>query len=473
MADNNESVENSGLDDLNSFWKNRGVGGTQPKPASGQPYTSESEPSEPRTGKPSFPAGGQTRPAVQPRIGGPVLPNLNAGVVRRDRDDEEQELDLDKLLAKLLDLGGSDLHLKHGKPPMLRVRGEIRPMPGERPLTGTEIDDLLRGRMDEKQENRFEMELELDLAVELPGRSRFRVNVHRQRRHTGSVIRVIPNKIKNLKELGMPDVLREFAKLPRGLVLVTGPTGSGKSTTLAAIVDEVNETRYDNIITIEDPIEFVHEDKNCIVVQREIGVDTFSFAEALRRALRQDPDVILVGEMRDAETIQTAITAAETGHLVFGTLHTQSASATMSRIIDTFPANQQAQIQAQLANSLQAIVCQALVPTLDGKGRVAALEILRNTNAIRSQIRKGQTEQISNNLVTGANLGMRTLDMDLERLVSENKIGVDAALLKAANYSTLEDKFGGEAGVARIRNRQAMLGGSLGNKATDDSITLR
>jgi twitching motility protein PilT len=468
MADSN------GLQDINDFWKKRGVSGAEstPSPTSRQPLTDEAEPSEPGTITPSFP-GAQPRPSVQQRPGAPVLPNLNAGVRRNDRDEDEREVTLDHLLGKLLDMGGSDLHLKHGKPPMVRVRGEIRPMPGERALTGIEIDDIMRERMDEKQENRFEMELELDFAVELPGRSRFRVNVHRQRRHTGSVIRVIPNKIKNLKELGMPDVLRDFAKLPRGLVLVTGPTGSGKSTTLAAIVDEANDTRHDNIITIEDPIEFVHEDKNCIVVQREIGVDTSSFSEALRRALRQDPDIILVGEMRDAETIQTAITAAETGHLVFGTLHTQSASATMSRIIDTFPANQQAQIQAQLANSLQAIVCQALVPTLDGKGRIAALEILRNNNAIRSQIRKGLTEQISNNLVMGKEQGMQTLDMHLERLVAENKIGVDAALSKAADYSVLEGKFGGEAGVSRIRNRQNMLGGSLGQKPVEENFTLR
>lgn len=434
---------------LDDFWSKQ-----EPEKPAGNPAS----PAQPRfpAADPKAAAG---KPAPAANGAGPVLQDFAAGV-EEGAAAEETTHALDELLGFLLDLKGSDLHLKHGKPPMVRIRGAIKMMGNQPVLTGEDIDLMLRDQMTDEQELAFETKHELDFAYEIPGRSRFRVNVHRQRRHTGAVIRVIPNEIKNLAELGMPEVLNEFAAFPRGLVLVTGPTGSGKSTTLAAIIDQANRTRSDNIITIEDPIEFVHQDRKCIVVQREIGVDTESFSEALKRALRQDPDIILVGEMRDLETIQTAITAAETGHLVFGTLHTQSAATSMSRIIDVFPPGQQAQVQAQLAATLQAIVSQTLLPTLDKKGRVAAVEILRTSTGVRSMIRNGKTDQIASELQTGKAQGMQTLDMHLEQLVRDNKIAVDDALLKAADPRTMEKNLGGESGLLQIRRNQQYIGGS-------------
>lgn len=370
-----------------------------------------------------------------------------------------EEIHLDDILNTLLDNKGSDLHLTATSPPMMRVHGEITPIEGYAPLSSQQIQRLMFAILTPTQQKEFEMHHELDMAHSIPGRSRFRVNILQQRGNVGSVIRTIPNEIKSLEQLGMPSILNDFATLPRGLVLVTGPTGSGKSTTLAAIIDQANRKRKDNIITIEDPIEFVHQNKGCIVSQREVGSDTESFGAALKHALRQDPDIILLGEMRDFETIGTAITAAETGHLVFGTLHTQSVAETMSRIIDAFPDGSKNQVQAQLAATLQGVVCQTLVKTIDGHGRAAAVEIMRGTPSIRNLIRKGQAEQIRSALETGGRYGMQTMDAHLAQLVKEDKVSIDAAAEKASNLESFMTSIGTPEEVARIRRRQEALGG--------------
>ena len=301
---------------------------------------------------------------------------------------------IDALLEAMVARGASDLHLSVGTPPAIRVRGELERLEGYPALTPDDTQQLLYRVLSTEQQKQLEIKRQIDTSHHVPGLARFRVNVYFQREALGAAFRVIPEELKTLEELGLPTSLAELAMQPRGLVLVTGPTGSGKSTTLAAMIDEVNRNRTDHILTIEDPIEFVHRHKRCIVNQREIGVDATSFGEALRAALRQDPDVILVGEMRDLETIGTALTAAETGHLVLGTLHTQSAPGTVDRIIDVFPAEQQEQVRIMLAGSLQGIVTQALLPTADGQGRVAALEILLPDDATRNLIRQGKVEQI-------------------------------------------------------------------------------
>ena len=289
-----------------------------------------------------------------------------------------------------------------------------------------------------EQQKQLEIKRQIDTSHHVPGLARFRVNVYFQREALGAAFRVIPEELKTLEELGLPTSLAELAMQPRGLVLVTGPTGSGKSTTLAAMIDEVNRNRTDHILTIEDPIEFVHRHKRCIVNQREIGVDATSFGEALRAALRQDPDVILVGEMRDLETIGTALTAAETGHLVLGTLHTQSAPGTVDRIIDVFPAEQQEQVRIMLAGSLQGIVTQALLPTADGHGRVAALEILLPDDATRNLIRQGKVEQIYSIMQTATARGMMTMEQSLAQLVLRRVITKDAALAASSRADQLE-----------------------------------
>lgn len=398
-------------------------------------------------------------PPSQNNNNNPVQQNYGSGVsVSENR--ESFELELDTLLDKLLEVDSSDLHLVASAPPMMRKHGEIQPIEGFGPLSSAQIQRMLFAIMTPDQQKEFEQTKELDMAYSMPGKSRFRVNVMRQRTNVGSVIRVIPHEIKSLEQLEMPPQLNDFALLPRGLVLVTGPTGSGKSTTLAAIVDRANRMRHDHIITIEDPIEFVHENKNCIVNQREVGSDTRSFAEALKRALRQDPDIILLGEMRDPETISTAITAAETGHLVFGTLHTQSAAESMSRIIDSFPDGSKNQIRAQLAATIQGIVSQTLVKSLNGQGRVAAVEILRGEPAIRSLIRKGHEEQIRSALETGKAKGMQTMDGHLKELVIANKISLDDAAEKSTNIDQFMQSFGGEEIINRIRRQQETLGGA-------------
>jgi twitching motility protein PilT len=296
---------------------------------------------------------------------------------------------IDDLLEQMVARNASDLHITVGAHPVVRVRGKLEPLQEIAPLTPEVTQQLLYRILSTEQQKHLELDRQIDLAHSIPGLARFRVNVYWQREALGAAFRLIPTEIKTLEELGIPSSLHSLTDKPRGLVLVTGPTGSGKSTTLAALIDEINRKRAEHILTIEDPIEFVHRHKRCIVNQREIGVDAPSFAEGLRAALRQDPDVILVGEMRDLETIATALTAAETGHLVLGTLHTQSASSTVDRIIDVFSPAQQEQVRMQIAGSLQGIITQALLPTADGNGRVAALEILLPDDATRNLIRQG------------------------------------------------------------------------------------
>jgi twitching motility protein PilT len=340
----------------------------------------------------------------------------------------QPSLSIDELLEQCVALGASDLHVTVGSPPVVRVRGKLQALEGAAPLDAETTQALLYRVLSTEQQKRLELERQIDLAHAVPGLARFRVNVYFQRESLGAAFRQIPQDIKSLEELGLPATLHELTKKPRGLVLVTGPTGSGKSTTLAALIDEINRTRADHILTIEDPIEFIHPHKRCIVNQREIGSDATGFGEALRAALRQDPEVILLGEMRDLETIATALTAAETGHLVFGTVHTQSAPQTIDRIIDVFPAAQQAQVRIQLASTLQAVVTQALLPRKDGSGRVAALEILLPDDAVRNLIRQGKVEQVYSVMQTGLGRGMQTMEQALADLVFGEMISQEIAL---------------------------------------------
>jgi twitching motility protein PilT len=337
---------------------------------------------------------------------------------------------LSELLVECQDSGASDLHLTAGARPTLRVNGSLMPMEDRSILTPPIIQRMMYAILTQKQRERFEEELELDFAFALPGRARFRVNLYRQRDALGGAFRIIPYEIKALEELGVPPSVANFAMLPRGFVLVTGPTGSGKSTTLASLVDLANRQRRDHIMTVEDPIEFLHTHKACLVNQREVGEDTWSFQNALKHVLRQDPDIILVGEMRDLETISVALTAAETGHLVFATLHTQDAAQTIDRVIDVFPAHQQQQIRVQLAGALQGVVCQTLCKTYDGKGRAVATEVLIATPAIRNLIREGKTHQIYSSLQAGARHGMHSLDQHLAELVKSGRITYETALDK-------------------------------------------
>ncbi len=346
---------------------------------------------------------------------------------RRDSDD----IDLNHILGIMLEAGASDLHLTAGARPTLRINGELQAIENFPVLTPTELQRVLYGVITQVQRERFENNLELDFSYSLPGRARFRGNLFRQRDCVGAAFRLIPFEIKSLEELGMPPIVSQFASYPRGFVLVTGPTGSGKSTTLASLVDMANRTRHDHIMTVEDPIEFLHRHKSCIVNQREVGEDTKSFAQALKHVLRQDPDIILVGEMRDLETIQVALTAAETGHLVFATLHTQDAAQTIDRIIDVFPPHQQQQVRQQLAGTLQGVVCQTLARTADGKGRSVATEILTVTPAVRNLIREGKTHQIYSVMQAGGQYGMQTLDQSLAELVRLGRITYETGLEKA------------------------------------------
>jgi twitching motility protein PilT len=344
---------------------------------------------------------------------------------------------IDDLLEQMTARNASDLHLSVGSKPAIRVRGHIERLEEIEPLTGEDTHQLMYQILSSEQQKNFEIRRQLDFAHQVPGLARFRVNVYFQREQVGAAFRLIPEEIKTLEELGLPSSLHELAEKPRGLVLVTGPTGSGKSTTLAALIDEVNRSRQEHILTIEDPIEFVHRHKRCIVNQREIGVDAPSFADGLRAALRQDPDVILVGEMRDLETIATALTAAETGHLVLGTLHTQSAASTVDRIIDVFPPEQQEQVRMQIAGSLQGIVTQALLPTADGGGRVAALEILLPDDATRNLIRQGKVEQIYTIMQTGTQRGMQTMEQALAELTLRRVITLEGALSRSSRTDQL------------------------------------
>ncbi len=348
---------------------------------------------------------------------------------------------IDGLLEQTVTRGASDLHLTVGAAPSVRVRGHLQPL-DEGAFDPDSIRSLLYRILTTEQQKRLELDRQLDLSYGVPGLARFRINVFMQRQALAAVFRVIPDKLKSLEDLGLPDSLRQLTKLPRGLVLVTGPTGSGKSTTLAAMIDEINTERPDHIITIEDPIEFLHQHKRCVVNQREIGTDATSFGMALRAALRQDPDVILLGEMRDLETISTALTAAETGHLVFGTLHTQSAPSTIDRMIDVFPAEQQEQVRTQIASSLQGVITQTLLPTRDGKGRVPALEILIPDDAIRNLIRSAKVEQIYSYMQTGSRGGMVTMEQSLADLVVKQTVTADEAITRSSRRQELTDLLG-------------------------------
>jgi twitching motility protein PilT len=346
--------------------------------------------------------------------------------------------DVVSALEQVLFYGASDLHVTANSMPMLRIDGRLRPVTGAGIWNTEEVIAAVRGLMTEEQMAAFDTAHELDFAYSLPGGTRFRVNVYQQRGATGAAFRIISTNIRSLEELGVPDVVAQFATLPRGLVLVTGPTGSGKSTTLAALIDLVNRTRYDHIVTVEDPIEYVHANKRSLVNQREVGNDTHSFTAALKHVLRQDPDVILIGEMRDLETISVALTAAETGHLVFATLHTQDASQTIDRIIDVYPSHQQDQIRTQLAATLQGVVSQTLVPRASGTGRVIATEVLLTTPAIANLIREGKAHQITSSMQAGRALGMHTMDQHLADLVNEGEITRDAAFEKAHDPDSLD-----------------------------------
>jgi twitching motility protein PilT len=341
-------------------------------------------------------------------------------------------IELRDLFNIMLEKGASDLHLVVGAPPQIRVHGDLESIEGYKPLQSEHTRELIFGILSNEQRQKLETQWELDFSYSLPGVARWRVNTFFQRDALGAAFRVIPEKIKPLSDLGVPDALYRLCDLPRGLVLVTGPTGSGKSTTLAGIIDVINQTRHDHILTVEDPIEFIHQHKNCIVNQREVGSDTEGFARALKSALRQDPDVILVGEMRDLETIQTALTAAETGHLVFGTLHTNGAAKTVDRVIDVFPPHQQDQVRVQLASSLQGVVTQALVPRKDGQGRVPACEVMMPNPAIRNLIREAKVFQIPSVMQTSQDEGMQTLDACLATLVRSGVIDKAEAIKRCA-----------------------------------------
>jgi twitching motility protein PilT len=341
-------------------------------------------------------------------------------------------MDISELLAFVVKNKASDLHLSAGLPPMIRVHGDVRRI-NLPPLEHKDVHAMVYDIMNDGQRKFYEENLECDFSFEIPNLARFRVNAFNQNRGAGGVFRTIPSKVLTLEDLKAPKVFGEIANQPRGVVLVTGPTGSGKSTTLAAMVNHINENEYGHILTVEDPIEFVHESKKCLMNQREVGPHTLSFANALRSALREDPDIILVGEMRDLETIRLAMTAAETGHLVFGTLHTSSAAKTIDRIIDVFPAEEKEMMRAMLSESLRAVISQTLLKTKDGSSRVAAHEIMVGTPAIRNLIREGKVAQMYSAIQTGAQLGMQTLDQNLTDLVKRNVVSKEEARSKAAN----------------------------------------
>ena len=347
-------------------------------------------------------------------------------------------MDISDLLAFSVKNRASDLHLSAGMPPLIRVHGDVRKI-NVPAMDHTQVHDMVYDIMNDGQRKVYEETLECDFSFEIPNLARFRVNAFNQNRGAGAVFRTIPSKVLTMEQLNCPPIFKEIAQNPRGICLVTGPTGSGKSTTLAAMVDYINENEMGHILTVEDPIEFVHVSKKCLVNQREVGPHTLSFSNALRAALREDPDVILVGEMRDLETIRLALSAAETGHLVFGTLHTSSAAKTVDRIVDVFPAAEKEMVRSMLSESLRAVISQTLCKTKDESGRVAAHEIMIGTPAIRNLIRENKIAQMYSAIQTGQNIGMQTLDQNLTELVKRNVISVGEARSKAAN----KDAFGG------------------------------
>src|SRR5919206_4254436 len=347
-------------------------------------------------------------------------------------------MDISELLAFTVKNKASDLHLSSGLPPMIRVHGDVRRI-NLPPLEHKDVHGMIYDIMNDGQRKAYEENLECDFSFAIPGLARFRVNAFNQDRGAAAVMRTIPSKILSLEELNAPKIFADLALKPRGLVLVTGPTGSGKSTTLAGMINHLNENEYGHILTVEDPIEFVHESKKCLINQREVGPHTLSFANALRSALREDPDAILVGEMRDLETIRLALTAAETGHLVFGTLHTSSAAKPIDRIVDVFPAAEKEMVRAMLSESLRAVISQTLLKTKDGSGRVAAHEIMIGTPAIRNLIRENKVAQMYSSIQTGRQIGMQTLDQNLQELVKRGVVASAEARVKAAN----KDNFAG------------------------------
>ncbi|MEA2274280.1 MAG: twitching motility protein PilT [Solirubrobacteraceae bacterium] len=354
--------------------------------------------------------------------------------------------DFADILLEVIEAGASDLHLTAGAPPMVRENGRLRPL--DYPVLGpADTREIVYSILNNEQRKRLEVDWQIDLSYSVPSKARFRVNAFFQRASIGAVMRTIPTEIPKLQSLGLPPVLADFTKKPRGFVLVTGPTGSGKSTTLAAMIDMINQERHEHILTIEDPIEFLHRHKSCIVNQRELGTDALTFADGLKAALRQDPDVILVGEMRDLETMATALTAAETGHLVFATLHTQDTAQTVDRIVDAFPPTQQHQVRVQLSIALQGIVTQQLLQTADGKERVCAAEVLVPTPGIRNLIREGKTHQIYSALQTGASYGMQSMDASLVDLVRRGKISQAMAERRSSTPDELK-RLMGQAGMA-------------------------
>lgn len=345
-------------------------------------------------------------------------------------------MDLADVLSEIVELEASDLHLAVGLPPLARVHGKLVQLKYP-PLKHADTRELVYSILTQDQRQKLETDWEIDFSYSVLGKARFRVNAYFQRNSVGAAFRLVPLNVLNIDQLGLPKIIHSFCHIPRGFILVTGPTGSGKSTTLAAIIDEINDTRAEHIMTVEDPIEFLHRHKNCLVNQREVGTDTKSFNRALKSVLRQDPDVILVGEMRDLETIQTALTAAETGHLVFATLHTQDAPQSIDRMIDVFPPHQQEQIRVQIASSIQGIMTQQLLPRVGGQGRVAACEVLIPTPAVRNLIREGKTHQIYTVMQTGSKYGMQTMDSALADLVSRRLISRELAEARSSNPEDL------------------------------------
>ena len=363
--------------------------------------------------------------------------------VMRAPDDGDIQVPVSELLEIVLERGASDLHITAGAPPTIRLHGDLIRLVDYPILSPRTLQGMIYAILPQKMRERLEGELELDMSYALPGKARFRVNVYYQRDSIGAAFRLIPYEIKTVESLGLPSVVADLARYPRGFVVVTGPTGSGKSTSLAGMVDIVNRERAAHIMTVEDPIEFLHKHQQCIVNQREVGADTHSFSQALKHVLRQDPDVILVGEMRDLETISTAITAAETGHLVFATLHTQDAPQTIDRIIDVFPPHQQQQVRVQLATTLQGVVTQQLLQTADGRSRAVACEVLICTPAVRNLIREGKVHQIYSIMQAGGRFGMQTMDQALATLVKEGKISQQLAYERSHDAEELNRLIGG------------------------------
>ena len=397
-----------------------------------QPPITPGQPGQP--GQPGATGYAQPQPQAVPAAPRPAAPRVKS----------LEEEHIDELCRLVIDWKGSDLHMTVGVPPIIRVDGHLQPAPYER-MTGQDIQRMSYDILSDEQIQRFESNLELDFSYQVPRLARFRVNLFKERGNLAAALRVIPSKVPTMDDMGLPGVLKELANKPRGLVLVTGPTGSGKSTTLASMINEINSTRSEHILTIEDPIEFVHPHKYSVVAQRELGMDTKSFAAALKSALREDPDVILVGEMRDLDTMQLAVTAAETGHLVFATLHTNSAAQTVDRIVDVFPPGQQEQIRIQLSNNLEGVVTQQLLRRANQPGRVCAMEIMLASSAIRNLIREGKSHQINSMIQISTNQGMQTMDQCLRDLYAKGMITYDDAITRAMQPEELKKMISGGA----------------------------